>query len=317
MQYYYNTEKVVNLVGQRNSDDSQEKAILTLEEELIINPDDQEKLFSLGQAYFKKRSASPAIECFKKIIQLNPEHTEAKLAYAEAIIKQEEFERIAIKGKRKRVSVYKVNDLIDPLLNRKKIPQAFYDNYSYVADKIKVPEDVILPIECLDGSLRHGRTVAVLAYAIADKMNLSTKEKDNILIAGFFHDIGKDVIPLELIDSSRKLTESEFNHVKKHASEGTKSIKKLGYHSQEMLDMVESHHENFDGSGYPFGLKGDAIPIGGRILSVVDTFDAMTSRRLYGETWEYKSTIKEIQKNVGTGKFDPEIVQIFSELFEI
>ena len=84
-----------------------------------------------------------------------------------------------------------------------------------------------------------------------------------------------------------------------------------------MLDMIESHHESFDGSGYPFGLKGGAIPIGGRILHIVDTFDAMTSRRLYGETWEYKSTIKEIQKNAGIGKFDPEIAQVFSELFEI
>jgi putative nucleotidyltransferase with HDIG domain len=317
MQYYFNTEKVVNLVGQRNSDDDSEKAIITLEEQLLENPNDQDKLLELGQNYFNKRSASQAIECFKKIIQLNPEHTQAKLAYAEATIKQEEFERIAIKGKRKRVSVYKVMDLIDPLLNRKKIPQAFYDKYSYVADKIKVPEDIILQIECLDGSLRHGRTVAVLAYAIADKLNLSTKEKDDVLLAGFFHDIGKDIIPLELIDSSRKLTESEFNHVKKHATEGTKSIKKLGYHSQEMLAMVEAHHENFDGTGYPFGLKGDAIPLGGRILNIVDTFDAMTSRRLYGETWEYKSTIREIKKNVGTGKFDPELVQVFAELFEM
>jgi putative nucleotidyltransferase with HDIG domain len=313
---FFNTEKVVNLGGQRNSDAEQENEIDRLEEEVRNEPNNPDKFFALGKAYINKRDASQALKYFKKVIELNPDHTEAKLAYAEATIKQEEFERIAIKGKRRRVSVYKIIGPVDPLLNRDKIPQSFYDKYAYVADKIKISEEVILPIECLDGSLRHGRTVAVLAYALADKLNLSTQEKEDILIAGFLHDMGKSVIPLELMDSPRKLTESEFNLVKKHSTEGSKSIRKLGYNSKEILDMVESHHESLDGSGYPHGLKGKAIPIGGRILNIVDTFDAMTSHRLYGEIWEYKSTLKEIKKNAVSGKFDPELVDIFTELFE-
>jgi adenylate cyclase len=314
---FFNTEKVVNLGGQRDTDIDGENEIDRLEEEVKNEPDNPDKNFALGKAYINKRDASQALKTFKKVLELNPDHTEAKLAYAEATIKQEEFERIAIKGKSRRVNVYKVIGPVDPLLNREKIPQSFYDKYAHVADKIKISDDVILPIECLDGSLRHGRTVAVLAYALADKLNLSIQEKEDILIAGFLHDIGKNIIPLELIDSPRKLTESEYNLVKKHATEGTKSIRKLGYNSNEIIEMVESHHESFDGSGYPHGLKGEAIPIGGRILNIVDTFDAMTSHRLYGEIWEYKSTIREIQKNAAIGKFDPDIVQAFTELFEI
>lgn len=314
IQNYVHTEKVIDLFGHRASDEEGKENISALEDGVAKDPDNQEKLFALGKAYFKIRSASAAIDCFTRILKLNPDHTEAKLAYAEANIKLEEYEKISIKGKSRRVNVYKVLGLTDPLLNRGKIPASLYDKYGFVTENIKVPEDVILPVECLDGSLRHGRTVAFLAYALADKLELSAKEKENILIAGILHDFGKEIIPQEIIETPRKLTDSEFELVKKHSSESVKIIKKLGYQSQEMLDMVESHHEHYDGSGYPFGLKGESIPIGGRILSIVDTFDAMTSTRMYGETWEYRSAIREIKNEASNGAYDPEIVETFTKL---
>lgn len=316
VQNFIHTEKVIDLFGHRASDDEDKEAISTLEEAVERNPKNQDKLFALGKAYFKSRSASSAIDCFKKVLKLNPDHTEAKLAYAEANIKLEEFEKIAIKGKSLRVNVYKVIGMVDPLLNRGKIPKPLHDKYGFVVDRIKVPEDVILSVECLDGSLRHGRTVAFLSYALADKLELSSKEKENILLAGLLHDIGKEIIPQEIIETPRKLSDSEFELVKRHSSESVKMIKKLGYQSEDMLEMVESHHERYDGRGYPFGLKGKAIPIGGRILNIVDTFDAMTSTRMYGETWEYRSAIREIKNEAANGSYDPEIVEAFITLLD-
>ena len=274
-------------------------------------------MFALGQAYFKKRSASQAVECYEKILRIDPNHTESKLAYAEANIKKDEFEKLAIKGKSRRVNVYEVVDLVDPMLNRDKIPQAFYDEYIHVADKIKIPEEAVLPTECIDGSIRHGRMVAIISYALADKMELPDQVKEDILVAGFLHDLGKQIIPIHLLNTPRKLTDSEFNFVEKHSAHSINLIKKLGYQSEQLLKMVETHHERYDGAGYPLGLKGEAIPIGGRILAVADTFDSMTSKRLYAETWEYKSTIWEIQKDAAEGIYDPKIVEVLKTLFGI
>lgn len=317
VKYSIQAERVVNLYGQRNSDNELEHEIIVLEEDLATNPEHLEKLFILGEAYFKKRAATQAIECFRKILEFDPDHTQAKLAYAEADIKKDEFEKIAIKGKRRRMNVYEVVGLLDPMLNRDKISQNFFEKYEWVAEKIKIPEEVVLPVECLDGTIRHGRMVAILSYAIADKMGLSAQEKENLIVAGFLHDLGKQIIPKNLLDSSRQLTELEMMQVKKHPQESVNCIKKLGYKSESILDAVASHHERFDGTGYPNGLKGEEIPIGSRILAVADSFDAMTSTRLFAETWEFKSAIWEIQKDSANGMYDPEIVGALKTLFGI
>ncbi len=314
---FVRAKRVINLFGQRTADRELEKTIISLEEKLSDEPQNIENLFALGQAYFKKRSASQAVECYEKILGIDPNHTEAKLAYAEANIKKDEFEKIALKGKNRRVNVYEVVGLVDPMLNREKIPQAFYDKYKDVADKIKIPEEAVFPTECIDGSIRHGRMVAIISYALADKMRLSDQKREDILIAGFLHDLGKEIIPRHLLNTPRKLTDNELFFVEKHPSQSIALIKKLGYKSEDLLKMVETHHERYDGAGYPFGFKGEEIPIGGRIIAVADSFDSMTSKRLYAETWEYKSTIWEIQKDAAEGMYDAKIVDILKTLFEI
>ena len=131
-------------------------------------------------------------------------------------------------------------------------------------------------------------------------MELSLEEKENILIAAFLHDIGNAIIPSELLDNNRKLTPSEYEIFKKHPLESCRLIQQMGYQSESLLEIVATHHERWNGSGYPNGLKEEKIPLGGRILAVADTFDAMTSKRLYAETWEYKSAIREIEKETKT-----------------
>ena len=314
---YVLAAQVSNFSGQRSSDEALEKKIKRLEADLTKTPDDIDKLNALGNALFETKSASAAIDCYQKVLKLDPENTKARLGFADANLKKEEFEKIAIKGKKDRMAVYRVVGLVDNMLNRSKIPEAFYDKYNGIALKLNIPDEVILPIESIDGRVGHGKMVANIAYAIADVMELSLKEKENILIAAFLHDIGNAVIPPELLDNNRKLTPSEYEIFKKHPTESCRLIQQMGYRSESLLEIVATHHERWDGSGYPDGLKGEEIPLGGRILAVADTLDAMTSKRLYAETWEYKSAIREIEKETEIGLYDPRCLEVLKGLFEV
>jgi len=213
---YILAAQVNNFAGQRSSDEAVEKKIKRLEAELANNPDDINNLNALGNAYFEMQAASAAIDCYQKVLKLDPDNTKAKVGFADANLKREEFEKIAIKGKKDRMSVYRVIGLIDNSLNRSKIPEVFYDKYSEISPKINIPDEVILPIESIDGRIGHGKMVASIAYAMADVMELSLEEKENLLIAAYLHDIGNAIIPSELLDNNRKLTPTEYEVFKKH-----------------------------------------------------------------------------------------------------
>ena len=314
---YVIAAQVSNFSSQRSSDEALENKIKKLEADLEKTPDDLDKLNTLGNTLFEMKAASSAIECYQKVLKSDPDNTTARLGFADANLKKEEFEKIAIKGKKDRISVYRVIGLVDNMLNRSKIPEAFYDKYNEAASKLNIPDEVILPIESIDGRVGHGKMVANIAYAMADVMELSLKEKENILIAAFLHDIGNAVIPSELLDNNRQLTPTEYEIFKKHPTESCRLIQQMGYRSEALLEIVATHHERCNGSGYPKGLKEEEIPLGGRILAVADTFDAMTSKRLYAETWEYKSAIREIEKETKLGLYDPRCLEVLKELFEV
>lgn len=314
---YIRTARVYNLMGNRQEDLAVQTEISRLEQKLQDNPNCQDSHFALGQAYFNKRLATKAMEYFEKVLNLNPEHTKAKLAFAEANIKRDEFEKIAIKGKKRRVAVYQVLGLYDPMLNRDKIPAHFYEKYHRVASKITIPEAVVLPIEMIDGSVYHGKITAIISYAIAEQLGLSDKEKEELLIAGYLHDLGKEIISHEILERQEKLTAAETTDMKKHPTESVRIMKQMGYESESLLKIVECHHEHYNGFGYPFGLIGDNIPLGARILSIADAFEVMTSRRLQAEAWEYRSAIREIEKDASNGMYDPKCVRALKELFII
>lgn len=314
---YINVTQINSFAGQRATDNLLENKINDLKADLEQVPGDLKILISLGDAYFENKAASAAIECYQKVLKLDPNNTKAKLGFADANLKKEEFEKIAIKGKKDRIAVYRVLGLLDTMKDRTKIPQSFYDKYYPVITQIKIPDDVILPIESIDGRVGHGKVTAIIAYAIADVLGLSIKEKEEILIAGHLHDVGNAIIPPELLDSNRKLSASEYEIIKKHPDESVRLLKQMGYHSPSLLKIVETHHERWNGSGYPNGLTGESIPLGGRILSVADTFDAMTSKRLYAGTWEYKSAIREIEKESLSDLYDPRCFEILKGLFGV
>lgn len=157
----------------------------------------------------------------------------------------------------------------------------------------------------------HSENVSKYAVEIAKEMKLSSDLCDVIRIGGLLHDIGKIGIPEQILTKQGKLTEEEYNIIKTHPNIGYNIIKHITNFSKNgVLDIVLFHHERYDGRGYPNGLKGKEIPLLARIIAVADTFDAMTSKRVYREKLDLNSALYEIEQNKGT-QLDPEIVDAF------
>ncbi|GHV52801.1 phosphohydrolase [Synergistales bacterium] len=160
----------------------------------------------------------------------------------------------------------------------------------------------------------HAVNVSLLAGYIAKKLAELGKVPadiiDKAVLAGLLFDIGKTRVPPEILNKDGKLTEEEFAKIKEHVWHSISLCKEAGITDKEVLDGIVSHHEKYDGSGYPSGLVGEQIPIIGRILSVADTFDAMTSQRIYKSAVSSKLSFNFIMSANETA-FDPDICQIF------
>lgn len=148
---------------------------------------------------------------------------------------------------------------------------------------------------------------------IAEKLGLQAKDVQNILYAAPMHDVGKIGIPDSILMKPGKLTEEEFDLMKIHTTIGAKI---LANSKSKILQVAEqialSHHEKWNGKGYPLGLSGDDIPLAGRIVALADVFDALTSKRPYKNPFPVKVAIDIIKKERGQ-HFDPDVVDIFLE----
>ena len=317
VQQFFHVSRIRSVYGKREADQIVEAEIQSLEHLLHQNPNDLEMLYALGQAFFKKRAASAAIEVFQKILKIKPNHTEAREACIEAEKKRDEFEQIAIRGKQERVSIYRVIGLKDPLMDRNKIPRYFFDKYASVNSKVQLPMELIHASEAVDGTLGHCKTVGFLSYALAETLGLSHKVKEELLIAGYLHDLGKIIIPHEIRGTHRPLSKYERDLVKQHPMEATRMIQQLGYTSETLHSYVKSHHEHYDGSGYPDRLKGEKIPLGARILCLANDFEILTSNRKNQQGMNYHNAVKELQKRTRAGKYDPQCLSALLQLLNL
>ncbi len=159
---------------------------------------------------------------------------------------------------------------------------------------------------------RHSNRMAEFSLKLAEKINLSQSEINRLTLTAKLHDIGKTVIPESILNKKGELTEAEWREIKDHPAVGHRILnatEEFSHISEEVL----SHHENWDGSGYPRGLKEEEIPILARIIAIVDAFDVMTHPQVYKKEISKKEALKEIKNNAGT-QFDPELSELFIEL---
>jgi putative nucleotidyltransferase with HDIG domain len=158
----------------------------------------------------------------------------------------------------------------------------------------------------------HSRRVTAYTIAIARKMGLAKEEVDVIARGAFLHDIGKMAIPDDILRKPGKLTVQEMDIMKEHCYRGYKIISRIPFLA-EAAEIVYSHQEFYDGTGYPRGLKGEEIPLGARIFAIADTLDAMRSDRPYRKAQSIQAARKEIGAWSGR-QFDPQIVKVFLEM---
>jgi putative nucleotidyltransferase with HDIG domain len=159
----------------------------------------------------------------------------------------------------------------------------------------------------------HQQRVSQLACAIAAKMGLDEKTVDGVRVSGLVHDVGKVSIPAEILSKPGGLTPLEFSLVKEHVRVGFDVLKGVVF-PWPVVETVLQHHERLDGSGYPCGLKGEAINLGARILAVADVVEAMASHRPYRPALGIDAALKEIRERQGK-LYDSEAVEACNQLF--
>ncbi len=282
------------------------------------NPENLEVLKKLGMLFLQGNYVGPAQEHLGRALQLDPQDNEIKLAYAESTLKMNQEGSVTIRGMKTKLTLYEITGLRNLVKDREVIPQQLYDRfYDEVEKAADYPEDIILPMEAMDGSIGHSRAVGFLAYALADVLDLEDQEKVNVLRAGYLADLGKEIVPHHLLNRAGGLSQEEFEQVTKHPRESVRVLKKLGYQGESLFQIIESSHESFNGSGYPNGLSGEKIPIGGRILNVADAYSSLTSWRPYRDRWEHRAAFAELKKETAEGKFDPKVMETLGRLLKV
>ena len=158
----------------------------------------------------------------------------------------------------------------------------------------------------------HSDRVSEFSVLIGKHLHLPDADIDTLRIGGLFHDIGKIGVPDTILQKEAKLTNDEYSQIKQHPNIGVHILSHAKIF-QNILPIVEHHHERFDGTGYPGRLAGQNIPYLARITSIADSFDAMSSRRSYRDSLPLDVIISEFQKGRGT-QFDPKLTDIFLDI---
>lgn len=211
------------------------------------------------------------------------------------------------------------------------IVKFFAANASAAIEKARITRETILRMikmaELRDPMETGSHVNRVGAYSVEIYHNWARKKeideieikkyKDNLRIAAMLHDVGKVAISDIILKKPGKLNEEEFAVIKTHPEEGSNIFENRFYEVDEMAaEIAYSHHEKFNGSGYPKGLKGAEIPLSGRIVALADVYDALISKRVYKDAWPQEEVIKEIISQAGD-HFDPELVESFLEIQDV
>lgn len=173
-------------------------------------------------------------------------------------------------------------------------------------------------IEALDAkdsfTLGRSRRVTFFSLTMAKYLNLPAEEVGKLELAGLLHDIGMIGVSEEILNKTEALTEGEFKSIKRHVDHGVKileDIKQL----KDVVKIIQYHHERYDGTGYPSGLKGEEIPLNSRIIAITDAYDSMVSNRSYRKGLSHEEALSRIEEQSGR-QFDPKTVGVFKAIIE-
>ncbi|MDI3480961.1 MAG: hypothetical protein PWQ97_616 [Tepidanaerobacteraceae bacterium] len=154
----------------------------------------------------------------------------------------------------------------------------------------------------------HSERVAEYTYKLAKAMGMKEEEAQRLKLAGYLHDAGKVAVPRSILDKPGRLTMDEFKLMKRHPVYTMEILSMVSF-LKDLVVIAGGHHERYDGSGYPDGLAGEAIPFGARLMAVADAYDAMTSLRPYQPQRNFAEAKEVIEKNAGS-QFDPKVAKV-------
>jgi putative nucleotidyltransferase with HDIG domain len=168
-------------------------------------------------------------------------------------------------------------------------------------------------VEADDGYTgEHCKGVVALALEVADQLGLDADQRRNLEFAALLHDVGKIAVPNEIVNKPGELSPEEWTIIKTHTVEGEKLLSRVGGFMREVGLIVRSHHERWDGGGYPDGLVAERIPLEARIITCCDSWSAMRTDRSYRKALSYDVALAEMQANAGR-QFDPKVVEALVE----
>ena len=160
----------------------------------------------------------------------------------------------------------------------------------------------------------HSDRVSAFAVLLGKKLGLPESDIESLRVGGLFHDVGKIGVPDSILLKNSRLTPDEYSEIKNHPSIGAHILSSASIF-QDVIPIVKHHHERYDGNGYPSKLKGEDIPYLARLTAVVDSFDAMTSKRAYRDSLDMSIVKDALRNNMGT-QFDPELTKSFLDILE-
>jgi HD-GYP domain-containing protein (c-di-GMP phosphodiesterase class II) len=184
--------------------------------------------------------------------------------------------------------------------------------FHYLSKGIKELTSMVKNVEEKDiYTHEHGMRVRNYSLKIAEILGFSSERLENIIFASLCHDVGKVFVPIEVLNKPEKLTEEEFDLIKKHPVDGAKMAK--GTFMGNLDEIIAQHHERIDGTGYPYGLKGDEILLEAKIIALADSFDAMTSDRSYRKAMDMEVAFKELKSLSGI-HYDEVVMEAFEKV---
>ena len=219
-----------------------------------------------------------------------------------------------------------INTADDALYRAKSFNKNRVESYHSVLDgickHIEVKEDTVKSLKAFINMINikdrytYGHTERVVIYTkwFAEYLNLDDEQKMQLQVAAYLHDIGKLEIPENVLNKKERLTDDEFQMFRDHPEAGVDLIKHIDQF-ESFIPIIKHHHERYDGRGYPGGLKGENIPYLARVVTIADSFDAMTSNRPYNVRKTHEKGIQELRAHAGT-QFDPILVEKFIDMLD-
>lgn len=260
-----------------------------------------------------KMPGMDGIEFFEKVGKIDPESMRVLVtAYSDADILMGSINTAKVYRYIKKP--YKPDELVITVKAAVDFLEVKENNKSLVTDLKDLFSGTIKAIvEALDAkdsfTLGRSRRVTFYALKMGEKLGLSKYLIGELELAGLLHDIGMIGVSDEILYKTDKLSSEEYEEIKKHVNHGVKILEDIEQLT-EVVDVIRHHHEHYDGSGYPDGLKGDEIPLLSRIISITDAYDSMTSNRVYRKSLTSQEAVDVINSMSGK-QFDPELTQVF------